>query len=299
MIDEVLQFDDKGDAIIEQLCEAIGIDVLAIDFQYFENSTINIKPDFISSIFEFLLAQLEQEVDVTNRKCLVFIIAKIIEIAQVIPSFVTNLLKDDTECPYILYRLAYVLYHMKEFQARSIEISRRIILNKENHMDMRYESTEILNRLSHTDKNPSLIPIFLQILALDEHYFEDPYFAGHDGGTSIISTNDTFDPEYSEYWIIDIKESAIDSLSNFPDQFELIANPLLEFMTLDYQIDEYITAVARTFSSYIQEIPHASRFLLEKLDFLYNNNEGAKMIIDEIMEFHGLEDFRAKHQLQE
>lgn len=298
MIDEISQFYDKGDVIIEHLCEAIGENVLAINFQYFGNTSINFKQESITSIFEYLSSQLELEVDIVRRKCLVFISAKLIEITQIKPSFVINLLNDGTECPYVLFRLAYVLYHWNEFQARCIEIFRLIILNKENHMDIRYESIEILNRLAETDNNPALIPIFLEIINLEEYYFEDPYFAGHGYGATII-TDDTFDPDYSEYWIIDVKELAIDGLTNFPEQFECIANPLLKFMTQDYQIDEYIEAIARTFSSYIYGIPHASRFLLEKLAFLYNTNEGAKLIIDEIMEFHGMEDFRAKHQLQE
>lgn len=185
-----------------------------------------------------------------------------------------------------------------EFQSRCVEIFRRIILSKENHMDMRYEPTEILNRLARLGNFPSLIPIFFEILALDEYYFEDPYFAGHDYGASIISIDDCgFDPEYSEYWIIDIKELAITSLSHFSDQFELILNPLLEFMNEDYQIDEYIEAVACTLSSYISIIPHASKILLEKLDVHYNNNEGAKMIIDEILEFYGVENIEEVHQL--
>lgn len=111
MIDEILQFHDKGDAIIEHLCKVIGPDVLAIDFQHYENTDVKIKCDFTIEILEFLSTQLEQEVDAIRKKCLVFILAKVIEETQIIPSIATNLLNDDSESPYILFRLAYVLYH--------------------------------------------------------------------------------------------------------------------------------------------------------------------------------------------
>ena len=40
----------------------------------------------------------------------------------------------------------------------------------------------------------------------------------------------------------------------------------------------------------IEMAEYASWFLLEKVDYLYDNNEGAKMLVDAILEFHGIED---------
>ncbi|NPD90692.1 MAG: hypothetical protein HGN29_18430 [Asgard group archaeon] len=287
MIDEIMQFHDKGDEIVVELCEKFGAEVLEVDFQYYELTTIKISPGSSQEIFDYLSMNVQQETDVIRKKCLIFIIAKLIEETQLVPSVAIDVLMDESESPYILFRLAFVLYHEPAIQNRCIEVFQQVILNKENHMDMRYESITILNRLAEIDKNPILITIFLEVIALEEYYFEDPYFAGHNMG-DIIITDDSFDPDYSEHWIIDIKELAIDGLSYFPDHFELVATPLLKFMTEEYQIDEYISAVARTLTGYIFDVPHATRFLLDKVDFLYENNEGAKVIVDAIMEFHGV-----------
>lgn len=288
MIDEIMQFHDKGDEIVAELCEELGAEVLEVDFQYYELTTLKILLSSSQEIFDYLCKNVQQETDVIRKKCLIFLIAKLIEETQLIPSVAIDVLMDESESPYILFRLAFVLYHEPILQNRCIEVFQQVILNKENHMDMRYESITILNRLAEIDKNPILIPIFLEVIALEEYYFDDPYFAGHNMG-DIIITDDSFDPDYSENWIIDIKELAIDGLSYFPDNFELVATPLLKFMTEEYQIDEYISAVARTLTGYIFDVPHASRFLLDKVDFLYENNEGAKVIVDAIMEFHGVE----------
>jgi hypothetical protein len=75
MIDEILQFHDKGEEIIQNLCETVGADIIEIDFQYYDNSTIKMNHDFSQEIFDFLFNQLEQETDVIRRKCLIFILA--------------------------------------------------------------------------------------------------------------------------------------------------------------------------------------------------------------------------------
>ena len=205
MIDEILQFHDKGDDILEELCELLGVDALIIDFEHYDNTSIEINHDSPQEIFDFLTNQIRQETDVIRKKCLAFILAKIIEKTHLIPSITIDFLEDDSESPYVLFRLANIFYQVSDFQPRCIEIFRQIIINKENHMDMRFEATENLNHLARIGDCPTLIPILLEILALDEYHFEDSYFAGHDFGATIFPDDDCgFDPNYSEYWIIDI-----------------------------------------------------------------------------------------------
>ena len=72
----------------------------------------------------------------------------------------------------------------------------------------------------------------------------------------------------------------IDSLSFFPEQFDKIVDPLISFMTEEYQIKEYIDSVIRILRVYIDIVPHAFDLLLEKIGFQYEFFFGAKITID-------------------
>ena len=116
MIDEILQFHDKGDDILEELCELLGVDALIIDFEHYDNTSIEINHDSPQEIFDFLTNQIRQETDVIRKKCLAFILAKIIEKTHLIPSITIDFLEDDSESPYVLFRLANIFYQVSDFQ---------------------------------------------------------------------------------------------------------------------------------------------------------------------------------------
>lgn len=282
MIDELLQFHDKGDEIVQELCKDLGPGALKVDFQYYDNATIEFPLDLAQEITESLAVKVQNEIDIVRKKCLVFLIAKLIDQTKLIPSTAFEILYDNDECPYILYRLAKALYKIPEIEIRCVEVFKRTALNKENHMDMRYDAIDILYYFTQYKPLPSLVEFFIEVMTLNEYYYEDPSYIENNTG---VDFHDTYDSTYSEYWIMDLKETAISGLSFFPDQFEQIALQLLKFMTEDYQIEEYTVAAARVLCKYIRKVPYASTFLLNRVDYLFDNNEGAKIIIDEIKKF--------------
>ncbi len=287
MIDEIQHFHDKGETIFIEIFKSIGMKPERVSSFDYEFTIIELCYRYLGEVGRTLTILITKEKDIVRKKCLVFLLAKVIEETQFVPIIAEELLKDDSESPYVLFTIANALFQHTEYQIRCIEIFRKIILDKENHMDMRYYATANLHHIARKDGNIALIPILLEILVLKEYHFNDPYFAGYDMGDVFIADVSSFDPNYSEYWIIDIKHEVVSGLSYFPKQFEMIVGPLISFMIEKWQIEEYIELVASTLCSYIDIVPQASKLLMEKVGSHYDTNDGAKMIINAINESLG------------
>jgi len=276
-------FYNECKAILEQIANLRGFDFIDVKPQNLCESLLLLDNDFFNSVANQLYLLLFEETKPIRYYCLIYLISVYTKRKCYYGQFIilfSTFINDNT---YVQFKVADVLYTLKDHQKSCIDIFYRIIIDSQNPFFMRYKAAQNLCHLAHKGERSFLLPYLLGILAFEDNFLKE-------ADSSYIEDSNSFfpdildDSDYPTYTLIDIKESVLYTLIYYRDS-NVIMDFLIDFLLFKNQ-PETLISTASYILSFFSSVKECT-ILLKKLSCFYSENIGAQMVIGHIIELYG------------